>query len=155
MILFVSRTTTVVSRANATAIEYASTVRYEDEFFAWLPRASALTVTCVERLIDWRAYEYARALALAFPCSERISAVSSYWSAVLSWIDSGRRSVLEAPCCSAVWMDWKACMRSCFATSIWVDWLDAGCVNELRSAEAIRRHASAAGNRKRNILIPA
>ena len=73
---------------------YASMVRYDDEFCASFPRASAATVTCVERLIDWTAYEYA---PVAFPCSERTSAASSYFSAVFSWIENGRRSVLEAP----------------------------------------------------------
>ena len=34
---------------------YANMVRYEDEFCASFPRASAATVTCVERLIDWTA----------------------------------------------------------------------------------------------------
>ncbi len=106
-ILFASRTAIVEKTAATIAMVYANMVRYEDEFWASFPKASAANATCVERLIDWLAYEYARAkaLALAFPCSERISANSSYFSAVFSWIESGRRAVLDAPCCSAFWMD--------------------------------------------------
>src|SRR5437870_13429247 len=71
-ILLASRTPIVERTAARIAMVYANMVRYEDEFCASFPRASAATATCVERLIDWKAYEIAMALALAFPCSERI-----------------------------------------------------------------------------------
>src|SRR5205807_787265 len=73
-ILFASRTAIVEKTAATIARLYVNMVRYEDEFCASFPKASAATATWVERLIDWTAYEYA---PLAFRCSERVSAHSS------------------------------------------------------------------------------
>lgn len=106
----------------------------------------------MEMLIDCKAYCWAR---VAFPCRAKVSAVSSYCSAALSCVVRGRRSELEAPCCSAVWMACRAWTRSCLAVATSTDWATTACGRVMRNIEETSRQAVRVRDRGRSVLFTA